>query len=415
MSADLSPAQDSLAQATLDQIHHLATLTDEPDVVTRTFLSPAMATANVLVGGWMKEAGGEVSEDGWGNLIGHWAAATDDAPTLLLGSHLDTVPNAGKFDGPLGVLVALASVKSLAARDLRLPFHVDIIGFSDEEGTRFHSAYLGSSALAGLLKETDFDLRDGCGISLRQAVATYQRIAEVKPPAARYRPRQLLGYVEVHIEQGPVLEKMGLPLGVVDAIAAQYRLVYTLEGRAGHAGTTPMNLRADALAGAAELVLAIEQIGLFTPGLVATVGQLQVEPGASNVIPNHVHLSVDIRHAETSVAKEACAQLAAKAEAIAKSRGLQISHVVVQNTDGVNCAPDLVRKLVQAVEKQQPSVPHLVSGAGHDGIILSRVTSAAMLFVRCKNGLSHHPDEHVDLSDIAAAIRALTTFLENFA
>jgi allantoate deiminase len=376
MTTDISPAQQ-----TLDRIEQLAVITDEPGSIHRTFLSPAMAWANVLVGGWMKEAGGEVSEDGWGNLIGHWPGGNPDAPTLLIGSHLDTVPNAGKFDGPLGVLIAVASIEALARRGVRLPFNVDVIGFSDEEGTRFHSAYLGSTALTGLLNPSDLELSDARGITVRQAVATYQRTAEVTLPTARYRPQQLLGYIEVHIEQGPVLEKMDLPLGVVDAIAAQNRLVYTIEGCAGHAGTTPMNYRRDALAGAAELVLAIERIGIFTPGLVATVGQLQVEPGASNVIPNHVNLSVDIRHPVYAVAEEACTQLASEAKALASRRGLQVSHIVVQSNDGVAFAPHLIQQLVRAVKKQQPSVPHLVSGAGHDGIVLSRVTSAAMLFV----------------------------------
>jgi allantoate deiminase len=201
----------------------------------------------------------------------------------------------------------------------------------------------------------------------------------------------------------------------VDAIAAQTRLVYTLEGRAGHAGTTPMNLRRDALAGAAEFVLAVEHIGIFTPELVATVGQLQVQPGASNVIPAQVRLSVDIRHPNKTVVDEACVQLASEAEALARRRGLQVAHEIIQSSDGVACSPYLVRQLVQAVEKQQPSVPHLVSGAGHDGIILSRVTSIAMLFVRCRGGLSHHPDEQVELADIEAAIEALTHFLRQFA
>jgi allantoate deiminase len=403
-----------LGQKTLHRIHELASLTDEPGSICRTFLSPAMKQANALVGSWMTEHGCQVSEDGWGNLIGHLPGVFPEIATLLLGSHLDTVPNAGKFDGPLGVLVALASLHALAAKGVRLPFNVDIIGFSDEEGTRFHTAYLGSKALTGLLDEADLNLRDSQDQTVREAVAKYQGVEKIDLPAPRYRADQLLGYVEIHLEQGPVLQGLGQALGVVDAIAAQTRLVYRVTGRAGHAGTTPMNLRHDALAGAAELVLAVEQIGRRTKGLVATVGQLHVQPNASNVIPDRVHLSVDIRHSEKRIVEKACAQLHAESQELASQRGLKIAHTTVQSTDGVACSPRLIEQLVRSVKAQQNSVTQLTSGAGHDGVILSRLTPVAMLFVRCKDGLSHHPDEHVDVADIDAAITALTHFLQNF-
>ena len=257
--------------------------------------------------------------------------------------------------------------------------------------------------------------RSADGLSVREAVAAFRSSSRIELPAPRYASKDLLGYVEVHIEQGPVLEKLGVPLGIVDAIAAQTRLVYTVEGKAGHAGTTPMNLRRDALAGAAEMVLALERLGLQAPGLVATVGQLQVQPGASNVIPDAVRFSVDIRHPDRTMADQACAQFATEGEAIAARRSLKVQHKLVQSTDGVICSARLVEQLASAVEKQQSSVPHLVSGAGHDAILLSSVTPTAMLFVRCRDGLSHHPEEHVDLADIDAAINALTRFLENFA
>jgi allantoate deiminase len=405
----------SLAQKTLDRIDELAAISDAPDQLIRTFLSPAMQRANALVGGWMKALGGEVGEDGWGNLIGHFAGSAPDAKTLLLGSHLDTVPNAGKFDGPLGVLIALAALEALAERGVRLPFHVDVLGFSDEEGTRFHSAYLGSGALAGVITEADLERRDAQGITVREAVTKYQGVGEIALPSLRYQSEQLLGYIEVHLEQGPVLQEMDRALGVVDAIAAQTRLVYTLEGRAGHAGTTPMPMRQDALAGAAEIVLLVERIGRRTPGLVATVGQLHVGPGASNVIPDRIRFSVDLRHPLRQTADDACAILADEAGIIAGHRGLKISHSAVQSTDGVPCDSRLVEQLAQAAKSSQSSVPHLISGAGHDGVILSQITPFAMLFVRCRDGLSHHPDEHVTLADIGAACAALTSFLENFA
>jgi allantoate deiminase len=396
MTAELPPARK-----VLDRLDQLAAITDEPGVTTRTFLSPAMAGANELVGGWLKAQGGAVTVDDWGNLIGHFASAAPGAKTLLLGSHLDTVPNAGKYDGPLGVLVALAALETLTARGVCLPFHVDVLGFSDEEGTRFHSAYLGSGAIAGVLTETDLELRDAQGVAVREAVAKFRGVEKIALPAPRYRPNELLGYVEVHIEQGPVLQQKQCGLGVVDAIAAQTRLVYTIEGKASHAGTTPMLLRRDALAAAAEIILAVERIGLGTPGLVATVGQLTVEPNASNVIPARVRLSVDIRHPERRIADDATVRLAAEADLIAPHRQVRISHELVQRTEGVRCDPRLIA--------------HLISGAGHDGVVLSRLTSIAMLFVRCKDGLSHHPDEYVQPADIAAAITSLARFLENFA
>ncbi|MGA8610610.1 MAG: allantoate amidohydrolase [Xanthobacteraceae bacterium] len=410
MSIDLP-----LAQKTLGRLWDLAAITDEPGQITRTFLSPAMARANAFVEGLTKSIGGQTEIDGWGNLIGHFPGTSASAKTLLLGSHLDTVPNAGKYDGPLGVLVAIAALESLAQRNVRLPFHVDILGFSDEEGTRFHSAYLGSGALAGLLTEADLDQRDAQGVTVREDVAKFQGADKIALPPPRYLPEQLLGYIEVHLEQGPVLQKMDRALGVVDAIAAQSRLAYIIEGKAGHAGTTPMLARRDALAGAAEIILAIERIGLTQTGLVATVGQLKVEPGASNVIPSRVRFSVDIRHAERRIADDACVQLAAAAKEIATHRQLRVSSEMIQRTEGVRCAPHLIEALAQATKSTQDSVPHLISGAGHDGVILSRITPFAMLFVRCRDGLSHHPDEHVELADIAAAIATLTTFLENFA
>jgi len=405
---------DSPARKVLERLDRLAALTDEPGSICRTFLSPAMRQANELVGEWMRELGCVVSQDGWGNLIGHLPGATPEAPTLLLGSHLDTVKNAGKFDGPLGVLVALASLQSLADEGIRLPFHVDVLGFSDEEGVRFHSAYLGSKAIAGLVEETDLDLRDEQGVSLREAIASFQKTERIDLPLPRYRSDQLLGYVEVHIEQGPLLQDMNLPLGVVDFIAAQNRFVYTLEGSAGHAGTTPMNLRRDALAGAAEFILAVERKGRSVPGLVATVGQMQVGPGASNVISDNVRLSLDIRHAEEDILRKSSAQLEDEAQAIARSRGLKLTVKLIQGTASIACANGLVQQLDRAVNHAQKNVPHLVSGAGHDAVILSRLTPVGMLFVRCKDGLSHHPAEHVSEDDIAAAQTALTRFLWDF-
>jgi allantoate deiminase len=405
----------TIPQLALRRLDALAAITDVPGTITRTFLSPAMAHATELVGGWVEAVGGDVCEDGWGNVIGHFPGTEAGAKTLLLGSHLDTVPNAGKFDGPLGVVVALAAMETLAERGVRLPFHVDVAGFSDEEGTRFHSAYLGSGALAGLLTETDLALRDEAGITVREAVARHQGVETVSPPAPRYAAGDLLGYIEVHLEQGPVLEQKGCALGVVDAIAAQTRLSCSVEGKAGHAGTTPMTMRRDALAGAAEIVLAVERLGRGTPGLVATVGALHVAPGASNVIPARVHFSVDLRHADDATLGQARLAFASEAASIAAARGLQFGSGIVQSSAAVACSPRWIEALERAIRPDQTDVPHLVSGAGHDGVTLTRIAPIGMIFVRCRDGLSHHPDEHVEVADIAAAIAALARFLEQFA
>jgi allantoate deiminase len=400
----------SAAKTIIDRLRQLGQISDEPDVLTRTFLSPAMDTATRLVGQWMAEAGLEVTRDDWGNIIGRLASKNSGAKTLLLGSHLDTVRNAGCYDGPLGVLLALAACEEIRRADAALLFHIDVIGFSDEEGVRFQSAYLGSKAIAGLITEEDLKLVDETGEALAQVVGN-----PLKLPSSRYAAGDLLGYVEAHIEQGPVLEAGGRALGVVTAIAAQSRYSCSFTGRAGHAGTTPMNLRQDALAGAAEFIALVEKVGQETAGLVATVGQIKVQPNVSNVIPESVVLSLDVRHAQSSVVKLMLDRLAREGNLLAERRNLTFSLGVVQSSESVDCDPSLTVALGKAVGKLQPDVPHLVSGAGHDGVILSRIAPIAMLFVRCRNGLSHHPDEYAEPEDIGLALTALTTFIREMA
>ena len=252
----------------------LGTVSDEAGGLTRTFHSPAMQRANALVGSWMRATGLEVREDGAFNLIGRWSCANPRAKTLLLGSHLDTVRDAGKYDGALGVLAGLAVVERLKSAGITLPFHVEVIGFSDEEGVRYQTTYLGSRAFAGTLTKRDLSLIEEKGLG-----------------RAKRDRREFLGYIEVHIEQGPVLEAENLAVGAVSGIAGQSRVRVEFIGRAGHAGTTPMNLRRDALCAAAEFILAVERCGV-----TATVGQIAVQPGASNVIPGHVVLCLDVRH-----------------------------------------------------------------------------------------------------------------------
>jgi allantoate deiminase len=394
----------------VERLERLGRITDEPGVLTRTFLSPAMRQANAQVEAWMLAAGLQVTIDGWGNIIGRLPGAPAEAKTLLLGSHLDTVRNAGRYDGPLGVLLAIGVCEELRRAGITLPFHLDVAGFSDEEGVRFHSTYLGSKALAGLVTKDDLQRTDAAGTTLAQAVGNPCDL-----PRARYAPGELLGYIEAHIEQGPVLEAGGHALGVVTAIAAQSRCACAFTGRAGHAGTTPMTLRRDALAGAAEFIMLVEKTAQETAGLVATVGEIRAQPNVSNVIVQETELSLDIRHADSSVVAFGITHLEREAAMLAERRGLTFRLKKVQSGDAIVCDPALTAKLARAVKENQAQVPHLASGAGHDGVILSRLTPIAMLFVRCREGLSHHPDEHVEPEDIKLALRALVTFIKDMA
>ena len=372
----------------------LGRISDEPDRLTRTFHSPAMARANALVGGWMREAGLEVREDAAFNLLGRWPCPDHPrARTLLLGSHLDTVRDAGRYDGPLGVLTALAAVTLLRTQGVRLPFAVEVVGFSDEEGVRYHSTYLGSRALAGTLTRQDLAAVEEKGIA-----------------RARRKRGELLAYAEVHIEQGPVLEARGLALGVVSGIAGQTRARLEFIGGANHAGTTPMNLRRDALCAAAEFILAVERAGV-----TATVGQIDAQPGASNVIPGRVVLSLDVRHFEDTRREAAVARLRRQAAAIADRRKVSLEWQPVQDSGRVSCDPRLSKLWQDAARRHQGQVPFLPSGAGHDAAALAAVCPTAMLFVRCKGGLSHHPAESIKVGDVAKAIAASRDFVVGLA
>lgn len=360
----------------------LGRVSEEKGCLTRTFASPAMKRANTLVGSWMRAAGLTVREDAAFNLMGRRVSKRRGAKTVMIGSHLDTVRNAGKYDGPLGVLLGVAVAARL--RDVALPFHLEVVGFSDEEGVRYQTTYLGSRAMLGLLTKKDLQIIEEKGIEKAR------------------RPRgEFLAYLEAHIEQGPFLEEQNKPLGVVTAIAGQTRISVDLAGRAGHAGTTPMNLRRDALCGAAELILAAENIGV-----IATVGQCEVTPGASNVIPGLVSLTLDVRDADDMRRKTACAKLKREALRITKRRGLRLHDWhIVQETPSVRMDPSMTRMLRRAPGRVVPALP---SGAGHDAAVMARACPAAMLFVRCKGGVSHHPEESVETSDVAAALDALT-------
>ena len=368
----------------------LGAISDEPGKLTRTFHSPAMQRANALVGKWMHSAGLEVREDAAFNLSGRWPSrGNPKGKTLILGSHLDTVRDAGKYDGPLGVLVALAAVEELKKEGVAFPFHIEVIGFSDEEGVRYQTTYLGSRALAGTLTKRD--------------LAT---VSEKGIERAKRDRRDLLAYAEVHIEQGPVLENEKLAIAVVTGIAGQTRARVEFTGRAGHAGTTPMDLRKDALCAAAEFVLAVER-----SGIIATVGQIEAQPGASNVIPAHVTLSLDARHLNDARRIRAVEKMRECAVKIGRKRGVAMRWTPVQQTASVACDKRLTGIFRDAVLQHETRVLELPSGAGHDAAAMSAVCPVAMVFVRCKGGVSHYPDESVRGADVAVAIAVLRDFL----
>ena len=395
----------------MQRLEALGKISDEPGKLTRTFGSPAMCRANELAAAWMRAAGMKTRVDAIGNLVGHYTGKKPNAKILLLGSHLDTVRNAGKFDGSLGVLLAIACVEELRRQKIRLPFAIAVVGFADEEGVRYQTACLGSKVFAGCFDKSDLRRKDADGIALADAIRRFGG-NPAKLKSARLNPKNLLGYVEAHIEQGPVLEEKNLALGTVTAIAGQTRMRVSFLGRAGHAGTTPMSSRKDALCGAAEFILAAERLARRTRGLAATVGEISAQPGASNVIPGEVRLSLDLRHTRDSVRKSAQRALKKVARRIAHRRLMRLKVEVVHQTAAVKCSAGLSKLLGEAVRRRQKKTVRLASGAGHDAAVLAGITPAAMLFIRCKNGLSHHPDESVKPADVQMALVVMNDFLQ---
>lgn len=396
----------ALAARALARCADLAACTERPGEITRTFLSPPMRDVHAELGSWAASLKLETHIDAAGNWHALRRSARPDARTLLVASHLDTVPNAGAYDGPLGVLLGLGLLEALEGA--ALPYHLRVVGFSEEEGVRFGAPFLGSRALIGTAGEL-LDLRDAADVTVRQAITDYGLDAS-QLPEARLRG-EVLGSFELHIEQGPVLEAEGRSLAAVSAIAGQSRLEMTFTGEANHAGTTPMRLRRDALAGASAFVLAAEALARETPGLVATVGSLQVQPGAGNVIPGRVDLTLDLRHGQDEVRGQALTRLLAQAGRIAAERRLTFRHTLKMEERATPMDPGLTALLGEALEAEGQSAPALVSGAGHDAMVLGQVWPATMLFLRSPGGLSHHPDEAVLPEDVEAALRVGVRFL----
>jgi allantoate deiminase len=394
----------------LAQCWQLAAISQDPNRLTRPFATPAMARANALVGRWMREAGLAVELDAAGNLVGRLAGTDPAAGTLLLGSHLDTVRDAGAFDGPLGVLCAIACVHGLRDAGTRLPASIEVLGFCDEEGLRFGTAYLGSRALAGDFGEELLDLVDEDGVSLLEALRAFGGDPRAIAAVSR-RDRHILGYCEVHIEQGPLLEQRDLPVAVVSAIAGATRAEVRFTGRAGHAGTVPMELRRDALCAAAEFVSAVETHSAQVAGLLATVGRLSVAPDAANVVPGSAFATLDVRHAEDEIRAEALAALLRAADRAGERRGVGVDWRVRLENPAVAMDPVLTAALADAMAASGLPPAGLTSGAGHDAVALAALTGVAMLFVRCAGGVSHHPAESVAEEDVAVALGVLDAFV----
>ena len=396
-----------VAQRMVARCRQIAGCTEVPGETTRTFLSAPMREVHELLRGWMVAAGMQVRVDAVGNLRGVWEGEEGDAGRLLIGSHLDSVPNAGAFDGVLGVVFGLAVVEELCGR--RLPFAIEVVGFSEEEGVRFSKPFLGSMALVGRLDAQMLALTDGGGVSVAQAIREYG--LDVAQLSAAVIAVKTFAYLEVHIEQGPVLESEGIALGVVEALVGQTRLVLTFTGQANHAGTTPMHLRHDAMAATAEWIAAVEDFAQGVPGLVATVGKVETWQGAGNVIAGRVNATLDVRHAQDAVRAEAVEALLALANDAGSARGVQVRWEMTMEQAAVPMDARLTTLLEAASARAGVTSLRLTSGAGHDAMVMAKEVPAAMLFVRSPGGLSHHPDEAVIVEDVAAALATVMEFL----
>jgi allantoate deiminase len=384
--------------------------------LTRRFLTPAHAAALDQLTVWMTQAGMSVRRDAAGNLVGRLEGTAPNAPALLIGSHIDSVRNGGRYDGPLGIMLGIDVVEALRDAGRRLPFAVEVIAFGDEEGSRFSASMSCSRAVIGRLDPSAvLEMRDADGVSLADAFTAFG-LDPAKITEAARRPGDILAFLEAHIEQGPVLEAEGLALGVVTAIAAQKRLMVRITGMAGHAGTTPMTLRKDPGPAAAEAMLALERVcAAGTDNLVGTVGRITALPGAFNVIPGAVEFSMDIR-AETSATRDTAVEaITAEIHAIAARRGLTASVTLMQALDESPCDPGLTALLEAAVGDLGPPARRLPSGAGHDAMVMAALCPTAMLFIRCAGGISHNPAESVTLADCALAARAMLGFVDRLA
>lgn len=400
------------AEKVFSRIDELAQVSENETDITRTFGTKAFLLGSQKVFNWMQQAGLQTWIDNIGNVRGKLLSQNPQAKTFMVASHIDTVVNAGKFDGPLGVLVGLDLLENLIQNKNQLPFHIELIAFSDEEGVRFHTTYLGSKVVAGCFEESLLSVKDKDFITLKEALATMGGSSDLLMQDA-ILPDQILGYFEVHIEQGPVLYESKIPIALVTSIAGQKRIEITFTGIAGHAGTVPIDMRKDALCRAAEFVIAVEQFSLQNKNeLVATIGKLEISNAASNVIAGKVICSLDLRSSNESKLLQAYQQLKVICETINLKRKITLTWNLIQETKSVQCDEILNQMLRKAIADAAYPIVELVSGAGHDAVPISQVAPVSMLFVRCFEGISHNPLENVELEDIAAAIKVSDNFLQ---
>ena len=394
----------------MQRIHELASVSEDEGYLTRTYGTKEYIEGRDKVEHWMKEAGLQTRIDNIGNIRGRLLSKNGNAKTFVIGSHIDTVINAGRFDGPLGVLMGLDLLLELTRSNTALPFHIELIGFCDEEGSRFHTAYLGSTAVAGSFDESLLTTKDTTGITLQEVIVKNGgNVNKLSKDAIA--KQDWLGYFEIHIEQGPVLYEKNLPVGLVTAIAGQYRVGMIFNGEVGHAGTVPMVMRKDALACAAEFIQETEKFAASNKAIVATVGKLHIINAASNVIPGEVICSLDLRSADENELLSSYKAIKNIAEDICKRRQIVLEWSLIQRTKPVGCDERMNKLLAESVKESGYEPVGLVSGAGHDAVPVSEVSPVAMLFVKCFKGISHNPAEDVALQDIAAAIQVSDTFM----
>lgn len=401
------------AKTIIDRVNELAGISEDKQCLTRTFGSEAFIESQIKIISWMNEAGLETRIDNIGNVRGKLRVPGSHRKTLVIGSHFDTVVNAGKFDGPLGIVIGLDIIQHLIKLKESIPFNVELIAFCDEEGVRFHTTYLGSKVVAGSFDKNLLFEKDSAAISLEEVIHLIGGDCN-KLLEDSFAGTELIGYFEIHIEQGPVLYEKHIPIGVVSGIAGQKRIEITFNGIAGHAGTVPMEMRSDALCAASEFILAVENFAIGTKGqVVATIGKLEISNAASNVIPGRVVCWLDLRSQWESSLSSTYDTMCKYCKEICKKRGLLFEWKLVQESNPVSCDEQMTLLLKSAIRDSGYEIVQLVSGAGHDAVPLSEISPVAMLFVRCFQGISHNPLENVELKDIAAAIHVSDNFFKN--
>jgi allantoate deiminase len=403
---------NSPARRLMQRLDDFARFSDEEGRLTRLYLSKAHGEAARQFIAWCQEAGLDAKIDASGNVFARYEGKQPGAPALMLGSHIDTVRNAGRFDGNLGALAALAVIEELVARKERLDHAVEIVAFGDEEGVRFPTTLTGSRAFAGIFARSALDQKDADGVTMREALKAFGCDPEA---VTTLRGRNVAAFVELHIEQGPVLESESLAVGVVTAINGATRFSAKVKGEAGHSGAVPMGLRRDALTAAAEMILLVESRAKIEDDLVATVGRLEVEPGAVNVIPGEARFTIDIRAPRDEQRQRAVLDISKRLAAIATTRNVELTLVQTHEAGAYVCHPKIVAGLKDSVERTYQAPARLLpSGAGHDTMIMGQLCPAGMLFLRCKGGISHNPEESITAEDAEIGLAALVDFVRGF-